>query len=67
MNSSGALSSQELQSRRDALFILLGAPRPLDATIRVFEGKPLLQVSCVFIRMQPAAHLKARCASHAAR
>jgi hypothetical protein len=57
VNSSGTLSSQELQSRRDALFFLLGAPRPLDATIRVFEGKPLLQVSSVFVKMQPVAVL----------
>ena len=57
VNNSSALSSQELQSRRDALFILLGAPRPLDATIRVFEGKPLLQVSSVSVKMQPVAYL----------
>ena len=30
---------------RDALFALLGPPRPLDATIRLFEAKPLVQVS----------------------
>ncbi len=47
---------QELQSRRDALFLLLGAPRPLDATIRVFEGKPLIQVSFITLGMQPVAY-----------
>ncbi len=35
---------QGLQGTRDSLFTLLGPPRPLDATIRAMEGKPLVQV-----------------------
>ena len=35
---------QGLQGMRDSLFTLLGPPRPLDATIRASEAKPLVQV-----------------------
>ena len=34
-----------MQGMRDALFALLGPPRPMDATIRLFEAKPLVQVN----------------------
>ena len=37
-------ATQGLQGMRDSLFTLLGPPRPLDATIRAMEGKPLIQV-----------------------
>lgn len=35
---------QGLHDMRNSLFTLLGPPRPLDATIRALEGKPLVQV-----------------------